>query len=48
MENPIGAVMEVLQAVANRDTAIRNAASEQLLAWLREPGFAGMLLVRLR
>jgi hypothetical protein len=44
MENPIGAVMEVLQAVANRDTAIRNAASEQLLAWLREPGFAGMLL----
>jgi len=46
MEDPIGTVMEVLSNAASAYDAIRNPASAQLLAYFKEPGFAGVLVVR--
>jgi hypothetical protein len=46
MENPLQEVMEVLAGAASPDEATRTAAAAQLLAYLREPGFVGVLVVR--
>lgn len=47
MEEALATVVRVLHDSADSDEATRTSASGQLLAFLREPGFAGILSVRL-
>lgn len=46
MDAEIANVIEVLNGAGSGDEATRNAASAQLLEYLRAPGFAGALVVR--
>lgn len=46
MDETLVAVLEVMHGATGSDDAIRPTAANQLLAYLREPGFAGVLSVR--
>lgn len=46
MDETLVAVLEVMHGASGADAAIRPTASGQLLAYFREPGFAGVLSVR--
>lgn len=45
MDEALATVIEVLHGAGSQDEATRLAASDQLLAYFREPGFAGILSV---
>lgn len=45
-EDPTAGVIAVLVDAGQADEATRNAASAQLMAYFKEPGFASVLVVR--